>query len=81
MDFSPFYEVASESSRIPEAWINQTSGKALASRLRLASITINRSGRQGFPAVVIAELMLLHSRNSKRLPAAKQDVWSQTLSR
>lgn len=41
----------------------------------------SRSGRQGFPPVVISELMLLQGRNSKRLPAVKQDIWSQTMLR
>ena len=40
-----------------------------------------RAGRQGFPPAVIAELILLQGRNSKRLPPVKQDIWSQTMLR
>ena len=37
----------------------------------------SREQRQGFPPQVVAELVLLRDKNSKRLPPVKEDVWSQ----
>ncbi len=54
---------------------------AAAQRCLEELLLTSRSSRQGFPPAVIAELVLLQGRNSKRLPSAKQDVWSQTMMR
>ena len=64
-------------NRVARLWSVPAEAQRCLEELLLTS----RSGRQGFPPAVIAELMLLQGRNSMRLPAAKQDIWSQTLLR
>ena len=64
-------------NRVARVWSVPSEAQRCLNELLLTS----RSGRQGFPPAVVAELMLLQGRNSKRLPAAKPDVWSLTLSR
>ncbi len=64
-------------NRLARSWSVPSEAQRCLNELLLTS----RSGRQGFPPAVIAELMLLQGRNSKRLPPAKQDIWSQTLLR
>src|SRR5262245_583834 len=64
-------------NRVARAWSVPSEAQRCLNELLLT----DRSGRQGFPPAVVAELMLLQGRNNKRLPAAKQDVWSLTLSR
>ena len=57
------------------------SAPAEAQRCLEELLLTSRSGRQGFPPAVIAELMLLQGRNRKRLPPVEQDIWSQTMLR
>jgi hypothetical protein len=64
-------------NRLARSWSVPSEAQRCLNELLLTS----RSGRQGFPPAVIAELMLLQGRNSKRLPPVKQDIWSQTLLR
>ena len=64
-------------NRLAHLWSVPAEAQRCLEELLLTS----RSGRQGFPPAVIAELMLLQGRNSKRLPSAVQDIWSQTMLR
>ncbi len=64
-------------NRLARLWSAPVEAHRCLEELLLSS----RGGRQGFPPAVITELMLLQTRNSKRLPAAKQDIWSQTMLR
>jgi hypothetical protein len=64
-------------NRLASLWSVPAEAQRCLEELLLTS----RSGRQGFPPAVIAELMLLQGRNSKRLPPPKQDIWSQTILR
>jgi hypothetical protein len=64
-------------NRLARLWSAPQEAQRCLDELLLSS----RSGRQGFPPAVIAELMLLHGRNSKRLPLGKQDIWSETMFR
>jgi len=64
-------------NRVASLW----SAPAEAARCLEELLLTSRSGRQGFPPAVIAELVLLQGRNSKRLPPPKHDVWSQTMLR
>jgi len=64
-------------NRVARVWSVPSEAQRCLNELLLT----DRSGRQGFPPAVVAELMLLQGRNSKRLPAAKHDIWSLTLSR
>jgi hypothetical protein len=64
-------------NRVASLWCAPVEAARCLDELLLTS----RSGRQGFPPAVIAELVLLQGRNSKRLPPPKQDVWSQTMLR
>lgn len=41
----------------------------------------SRSGRRGFASDVVTELMFLRSKNAKRLPPVKQDVWLEAMLR
>jgi hypothetical protein len=64
-------------NRLARLW----SAPAEAQRCLEDLLLSSRTGRQGFPPAVIAELMLLQGRNRKRLPLVKQDIWSQTMVR
>lgn len=64
-------------NRLASVW----SVPAAAQRCLEDLLLTSRSDRQGFPPAVIAELALLQARNSKRLPSANQDIWSQTMLR
>ena len=64
-------------NRLARVWSVPSEAQRCLDELLLTS----RSGRQGFPPAVVQELMLLQGRNSRRLPAAKPDIWSQTLLR
>lgn len=64
-------------NKLASVWSVPVAAQRCLEELLLTS----RSDRQGFPPSVIAELVLLQGRNSKRLPVANQDVWSQTLMR
>jgi hypothetical protein len=64
-------------NRLAGIWSSAAEVERCLAELLLTS----RSGRQGFPSDVVTELMLLRSKNAKRLPPVEQDVWLEAMLR